>query len=478
MRHVRFARLQQAVFGVLCFLFLSPSSSPALPSSGSPAYCLIPWAAAAEEGSPSERPTVSSTLPPLSVNRDSHTSYMTGKTTTLFAPSDSLTRAEITTILYRLLEEKPPITKTFHDVGTQWFATAANSLYSAGILRSADGSFYPNRSVTRAELAELLYRLEEPILSLVPEVSSARDALPSFTDVSPQHPAYSAITAVTAQGWMVGYSNQQFRPEQLLNRAEAAVTINRFLGRSPDSQTVRNAEGMPVFLDVEQDMWAYEDILEATVSHTHTIIQTTAGYTEQWTSFSASPTGLATGYYLFDHYLYYVEAASGQFVRNTSRAGYTFDENGKYTTGNAELDTAIHAVVVERCTNEMASEANLHQVYNYVRDNFTYAARPHIARGATGWDLDYAVPMMQTHRGNCYSWASVFTYLARAIGFEAYSQSGAVGVRVEDHGWTEIAFNGVRYIFDPELEHANKGRWSFFKIPYENGFKTYYKYNT
>lgn len=399
-----------------------------------------------------------------SLDTENHAKYISGVSDVEFAPNASLTRAETAQMVYNLLTEKPMVTKRFDDVDVNaWYAEAVNSLYSAGIIHGKydETAYSPEALISRAEFAEILcYFADEKA-----------DSGKTFTDVSKDYPLYEYISTAAANGWISGYEDDTFLPDNPLNRAEAVTMLNRVLGRVPDTDTINGSDEMRLFIDVDSDMWAYAHIMEAAVSHSYV-----KDDTEHWTDFTRESTGLAPGCHMFNHYLYYIDETTGQFVKNREVNGYIFNENGRYTTGSAEADAYVHAIVAELCTNEAGSEDNLRKVYDYVRDNFVYQARAHVERGAKGWELEYGVPMLRTHYGNCYSWAAVFMFLARNVGFEAYCQSGAVGVRVEDHGWTEIMFDGEWFIFDPELENANHGRWSFYKLSYNNDFKSYYKY--
>ena len=64
--------------------------------------------------------------------------------------------------------------------------------------------------------------------------------------------------------------------------------------------------------------------------------------------------------------------------------------------------------------------------------------------------------MLSTKRGNCYNYASVFWALARGLGYDAKAYSGSISQ--QPHGWVEIDFDGVTYLFDPELEMAARER--------------------
>jgi len=77
--------------------------------------------------------------------------------------------------------------------------------------------------------------------------------------------------------------------------------------------------------------------------------------------------------------------------------------------------------------------------------------------------------MFETRQGNCYCYASVFYYLARQLGYNDRPIAGVVGTRRSPHGWVEIDFGGVTYIFDTELEMAYRLKgayYNFFQMPY------------
>lgn len=398
------------------------------------------------------------------LEKTEHQKYISGTSAVEFEPDSFLTRAETAQIIYNLLTEKPVDTAHFNDVPeAEWYSVAVNGLFSAGIIHGkySSDTFSPLDFISRAELVEFLSYF-----------GNATNVEKSFSDVLPDNPMYKYISAAAANGWITGYEDNTFKPDNPITRAEAVCVFNRILGRTPDIDFINSSNDMRLFVDVERSMWAYNDIMEAAVSHTYEKTDS-----EKWIEFEKEPLKLPSGPYIFNHYLYYYDEQLGTFLRNSEIKGYTLDENGRYTSGNTELDDSLHDVLVSLCTNEIENEENLRKVYDYVRDNFVYQARAHVARGATGWELEYAVPMMRTHYGNCYSWAAVFMYLARNVGFEAYCRSGAVGAKVEDHGWTEIMFDGEWMIFDPELENANHQRWSFYKLSYNNDFKKYYKYN-
>jgi len=404
------------------------------------------------------------------LNTEAHMKYMDGPGDGRFNPSGYVSRAEAAQIIYNLMTEKPPVTQKFSDVNeSTWYAGAVNALYTAGIAKgrySAD-TFYPDDCISRGEILEM-------ICSFYPESKGNV----SFNDVNESNPFYTCISTAVSNGWVNGFEDNNFYPDNPLTRAEISAILNRVLKRSADREFISQNDRVRVFTDVEPDHWAYYEITEASVEHTYSLDEH-----EKWLTYSWEKTGLTPGYHMINHYLYYVEEETGQFSVNCTRDGFVFNNRGRFTTTNAELDTYLHDVIKEICTNDVKSEKNLEAVYFYVRDNFSYQVRQLVPHGATGWEVKYALPMMKSHYGNCYSWASVFMYLTRSVGFESVCQSGQSGTSNADHGWTEIQFDGEWYVFDPEMEYSSrkKGNKNFhkryYKLPYNNSIRSYKKFS-
>ncbi|RIX59394.1 S-layer homology domain-containing protein [Paenibacillus nanensis] len=194
-----------------------------------------------------------------------HEAYMNGYGDRTFRPDRTITRAEMAAILSRVTaKEAVSADKSYSDVNAgSWAKDAISSATSTGLMQGyPDGSFKPDRNITRAEMAKLA--------ALLLDASPASGA--GFADVSGGW-AEDAILAVQGAGIMRGYEDGTFRPEQPLTRAEAVTVINRVLGRGP-------LEGMAFspWKDVEVTHWAYRDIAEASVPHSYD--QTDDG--EQW----------------------------------------------------------------------------------------------------------------------------------------------------------------------------------------------------
>ena len=178
----------------------------------------------------------------------------------------------------------------------------------------------------------------------------------------------------------------------------------------------------------------------------------------------------AKGLHEIDGGMYYVKE-DGSFLTNSAVEYLTFDANGRYTSGNATLDSYVDQALAA-CTNSgMTKAQKLRAAYLYVRDHGAYLARPHQARGTTDWAEESALFMFEHKKGNCYCFAGQFLYMARRLGYDAYVVSGGVGRKDSDHAWVMICENGVPYIDDVELEWGYRaGRYghaeyNMYKMP-------------
>ncbi|MDE7218585.1 MAG: S-layer homology domain-containing protein, partial [Oscillospiraceae bacterium] len=195
------------------------------------------------------------------LNSVDHYAYIIGYTDGLVHPEANITRAEVATIFFRLMTDEFRMghwatENDFPDVGTgNWFNNGVSTSASAGIVKGyEDGSFRPNRNITRAEFAAIAARF----LSDEAAVSS------SFSDIS-GHWAEKEINRAVMAGWIKGYTDGTFRPDQPITRAEAVTMINRMLDRTPDKDHL--LPDMIRWPDNTEDKWYYADMQEATNSH-------------------------------------------------------------------------------------------------------------------------------------------------------------------------------------------------------------------
>lgn len=192
---------------------------------------------------------------------DKHTTSMTGYGNGLFGPEDKVTRAQVAQIFYRLLKDNNvKITVNFTDVPDDaWYATAVNTLGSLGIVGGiGDGRFDPDRPITRAEFCVIATRFAK-VVSTVEN---------PFSDINAQDWYYTAVTTAASYDWVTGMGDGTFRPYDVITRAQAATIINRMLGAAADRAFVDKYVPNP-YKDVSTTHWAYYQIIEASVAHDH-----------------------------------------------------------------------------------------------------------------------------------------------------------------------------------------------------------------
>ncbi len=187
----------------------------------------------------------------------SHGNYMNGYSDGRFAPDRAVTRAELAALLAKLsptgsAEAANSASPAFGDVPQEhWAAEAiANAAASSWMNGGPDGSFRPESSLTRAELAVVLARWR---------AVQGTEPLSQFPDTA-EHWAASAIAIVSEQGWLTGYEDGSFRPDRQVTRAQAVVVLNRVLDRP------KLTEGGRVWRDVPASHWASDAIRSATQS--------------------------------------------------------------------------------------------------------------------------------------------------------------------------------------------------------------------
>ena len=199
---------------------------------------------------------------PEMLNGEDHYAYLLGYEDGTVRPNGSISRAEVATVLFRLLKDDvrmQNLTKdnAYSDVSdTAWYAAAVSTLSKMGVISGyPDGTFRPNAPITRAEFAAMIARFDE----------TAKSADTPFTDIS-GHWAENAIGKAYSNGWVEGSSKTVFSPESNLTRAETATLLNRVLHRLPEKESdlLANQIAWP---DNPETFWGYLAIQEATNSH-------------------------------------------------------------------------------------------------------------------------------------------------------------------------------------------------------------------
>jgi len=159
-----------------------------------------------------------------------------------------------------------PQANRFSDVqATSWYAQAVKYLAHHDILFGfPDGNFRPNVPITRAELTAVMSRFFELY----------DNGINTFSDVASTHWAIAYINHAHNRGWVTGYEDGTFRPNNATNRAEAVALMNRVLNRIPNPETISYWVGGltfsdrdVLFNDITNTHWAYYHIMEAAIEH-------------------------------------------------------------------------------------------------------------------------------------------------------------------------------------------------------------------
>ena len=215
-------------------------------------------------GGGSRKPTV--TIPddvPTGLNGDDHYAYIVGYPDSTVRPQDGITRAEVATIFFRLLTDETrnansTKTNSYSDVAEgAWYNHAVSTLSAMGIVKGdSHGKFNPNAPITRAEFAAIAARFDD----------KANTTAVDFSDIA-SHWAKDEISAAANNGWINGYTDGTFRPNNKITRAEAMTLVNRVLKRLPETAEDLHNDMIKWSDNSDTSAWYYLAVQEATNSH-------------------------------------------------------------------------------------------------------------------------------------------------------------------------------------------------------------------
>ena len=213
---------------------------------------------------------------PDKLNGDDHFAYVVGYSDSTVRPSANISRAETATIFFRLLKAdirdgNLTADNDFSDVSDgQWHNKAISTMAKLGIVkgRRAD-RFDPDASITRAEFAAIAARFDD----------KNTDTSSKFTDIA-SHWAKNEIGIAANKGWINGYPDGTFRPNQYITRAEAMTLVNRVLNRLPENSSDLLDSMIKWPDNSDASAWYYLAVQEATNSHYY---KTKENKFEKWT---------------------------------------------------------------------------------------------------------------------------------------------------------------------------------------------------
>lgn len=216
---------------------------------------------------------------PEDLNSTDHITYIAGYPDGTVRPNGQITRAEVATAFYRLLTAARrdavfTATPAYSDMNASlWYNKAVSSMANGKYVTGyPNGTFGGNKSITRAEFVAIAARF-----------MNAKAGTVTFTDVPSSNWAYQYISTAVAYGWINGYPDGSFKPNQPITRAEAMKIINTMLARGVDAAGLM--AGAKLWPDnANTAMWYYYEVEEATNNHLYTGTRPS----ESWTSLTTS----------------------------------------------------------------------------------------------------------------------------------------------------------------------------------------------
>ena len=215
-------------------------------------------------GGGGRKPTV--TIPddvPTGLNGDDHYAYIVGYPDKTVRPQNGITRAEVATIFFRLLTDETrnansTKSNSYSDVAAgAWYNHAVSTLSAMGIVKGdSHGKFNPNAPITRAEFAAIAARFDD----------KANTTAVDFSDIASLW-AKDEISAAANNGWINGYTDGTFRPNNKITRAEAMTLVNRVLKRLPETAEDLHNDMIKWSDNSDTSAWYYLAVQEATNSH-------------------------------------------------------------------------------------------------------------------------------------------------------------------------------------------------------------------
>lgn len=391
----------------------------------------------------------------VALNTKDHIAYIQADEYGFVYPADSVQRGELAEIIYKLLAVEIKGNKGFMDVDKDMSCyDAVNALRQLNVISGS--RFHPESPATLREVLELLS-------AFFPRAEGSAE----FASPAKGSADYELCRNAAMHGWIESGSEVSVVLDSDICRGDLAAIINRVLGRKCEENTSRELTG--ALTDVSPtNQWFY-DLVEASVAHEYTL----SSGTEVWTA-SEPGEGYEPGFVLLNLYLYYVNE-DGTVLVNGEKDGFTFDNNGRYTSGNKETDALVHKLIVSNYKDGMSTDELLKAVYDDIVNNYNYRKGNLYEKGEELPSAQLAYDFLTIGKGNCYSFACAFYEAARALHYDINVYSGTVigmsGKRTE-HGWTEVTIDGTLYYCDPEMEfectYWNNVKRNFYMVLPDN----------
>ena len=387
-------------------------------TAGGPDDTLAAWVEASATATPAPTATPEPTPTPMPLrmqSREDHPALMHLTGEGLFRPEEDLTYGELAQALEALLDGLPER------------EDALARLTAAGAI---EPGMRTDRNVGRMALYETLDRLSVSL----PGKEGDR--------------AEEVAQAVEEQTLLD-------EGEARLTRREAAVALVKLSGRTPDEGRLILGEGLPGDVDADDEAWA-------------------------WMADAATEGDIPLreeGVYRLHGWLYAADE-NGELIRSGTYGVWSFDADGRYTTGNASLDEKLRQALIDSGADKLEGEEALQAVYLYVKNNFEYIVTPRDQTpeevGSTGWEFQRASRFFRYGGGTCYGYAAAFGLLARCLGENAQIVAATVNQFNGPHSFVVIPDQwGTDWIYDVELEDTRPERHEDLDLFHIQNFAVY-----
>lgn len=376
----------------------------------------------------------------------------------LFRPDEAMTRQEAAEMLFALMEEPPAIPEEL----------PVEPAFDEGRVPKGALSL---REEEKAAEANKTPEAAKAVVEYNAELQAAADHIEASTPQ--QAEAYGHLAALCEAGLMNAYEDGSLRPDEFLDRESFEQLLRGFFP----------AETLAAAMDAESG----DPLSRIQIARImNTLLQREAGDTGD-AFYADIPAGderlgdiraacengqkREPGYLILSNGALYWIGEDGYILRDTDVGRMHFGPDGRHTSGSEELDVMVREIVANVVDPAAQHEEQLRSVYNYVRDHFVYLRRNYYTVGEKGWEIEEATYFLDTHYGNCYTFAAGMWALARGVGYDANAISGLTGEKNAQHGWIDIELeDGVRYFFDVELEYAalrdGATLYPMFKLPW------------
>lgn len=349
------------------------------------------------------------------VEQGSHPALMHLEGDGLFLPDDGMTLGELTTTLGALFEST-----TGHESVGKWLREEASGQPDT----SEDGM------ASREDLVRLLGKLSTWLTG--EEAERAKK-----------------LGRAVQEGTLLTDKSRQ------LTRREIAVVLVKLSGREPDEGRLILGEALPEDVLLQDEAWVYvaDAVTEGEIPRRE------------------------EGVYRLHGWLYAADE-KGNLIRNRTFGVWSFDQDGRYTTGDSALDQSLQEALTASGADMLEGDEALKAVYLFVKNNFEYMVTPEDmnpeAEGSTGWEFERAARFFRYGGGTCYGYAAVFGLLARCLGENAQIVAATVNQFNGPHSFVVIADDsGTDWIYDVELEDTRPERHGDFDLYHIQNYAIY-----